>query len=43
MRRPQLAFLDDLSVGSLDAVADAFLVNVESDIVIDESCKGSPV
>src|ERR1019366_1634377 len=35
VRSPQFAFLDDLAVGGLDAVADAFLVNVESDIVFD--------
>ena len=35
VRRTQLAFLDDLAVGGLDAIADAFLVNVESDIVTD--------
>src|ERR1019366_875941 len=35
VRRPQFALFDDRSVGNLDAVADTFLVNVESDIVID--------
>src|SRR5476649_2038842 len=35
VRRPQFAFLDDLSVGGLHAVTDALLVNVESDIVFD--------
>src|SRR3954452_5183000 len=33
--RPHAALFDHLSVGTLDAVADAFLVNVESDIVLD--------
>jgi hypothetical protein len=35
VRRRQLALFDDRSVGILDAVADALLVNVESDIGID--------
>src|SRR5208283_2764792 len=35
VRRSQLAFLDNPPVGGLHAVADAFLVYIESDIVVD--------
>src|ERR1017187_3595996 len=35
VRRSQLAFFEDPPVGPFHAVADAFLVDIESDIVVD--------